>query len=185
MFYPGKTQVNPSFTHLGIYLFTNPEDQALTGTFKLETLPPTSAAAKYHSLRAYHTVQQWLGNKLAATQYGFELCDGVLVPIRSDLAPAPSLVLNLVSCGCKAGCSSNCKCKKEGQTCSAICSHCLGETCTNSAMPHTNEWHYIQAILVINQTFYVPSCTRWQCILHAVSALKLYSHNINISLIDF
>ena len=34
-----------------------------SSTFKLEVLPPASAAAKYHTWsRAYITVQEWLGN---------------------------------------------------------------------------------------------------------------------------
>ena len=33
-------------------------------------LPPTSDAAKYHSLRVYLQVQIWLGNELNPTEWG-------------------------------------------------------------------------------------------------------------------
>ena len=33
--------------------------------FKLESLPPTTAAAMFHSYRAYIAVQQWMGNNLS------------------------------------------------------------------------------------------------------------------------
>src|SRR6218665_2033225 len=37
---------------------------SLSSSFKLESLPPTSAAARQHSLLTYLTVQQWKGTKL-------------------------------------------------------------------------------------------------------------------------
>ena len=39
-------------------------------SFKLESIPPTSSAAKFHSYRAYHTVQQWLGINHEPTRVG-------------------------------------------------------------------------------------------------------------------
>ena len=38
---------------------------SLKTEFSLESLPPTSAAAKHHSYRVYHTVQQSEGNTLS------------------------------------------------------------------------------------------------------------------------
>ena len=70
--------------------------------FQLQLLPPTLAAAKYHSYRTYLTIQGWLGNAgLRATEWGWELTDGLLSPIATDRAAAPERVLNIISCGCK------------------------------------------------------------------------------------
>ena len=39
----------------------------LSSGFKLESLAPTAAGAKFHSYRAYPVMQQWMGNNLSAT----------------------------------------------------------------------------------------------------------------------
>lgn len=105
---------------------------SLSSTFKLESLPPTSAAAKFHSYRAYHTVQQWIGNNMDPTQWGWKISSsGVLVPIETDKPVAPDNILRMISCGCKAGCSRACSCRKNWLKCSVMCSHCYGITCSN------------------------------------------------------
>ena len=53
-----------------------------------ECLPPTSAAAVYHSLRVYHQVQQWRGVALPPQDWGWKLVDGRLLPVRTDLPAA-------------------------------------------------------------------------------------------------
>ena len=37
-----------------------------------QTLPPTSAAAKYHSLHVYFQVQEWKGSDLNLLEWGWE-----------------------------------------------------------------------------------------------------------------
>ena len=46
--------------------------------------PPTATAAKFHSYRAYLAVQQWIGNKLCPTDWGWQYRDGGLVPLTTD-----------------------------------------------------------------------------------------------------
>ena len=46
-----------------------------------ESLPPTCDAANLHALRAYLQVQQWLGNELDPTRYGFCLTNGMYMPL--------------------------------------------------------------------------------------------------------
>ncbi len=58
----------------------------LSSGFKLESLPPTTAAAKFHSFRAYHTIQQWQGHNLPPTEWGWHYREGLLVPIETDRA---------------------------------------------------------------------------------------------------
>jgi len=62
---------------------------SLTSSFKLESLPPTSAAARQHSFRTYLTVQQWQGNLLNPTQWGWRKQDDMLAPVETDEPVAP------------------------------------------------------------------------------------------------
>ena len=101
-------------------------------SFRLESLPPTSAAMKYHSYRAYLTVQEWLGNPLLANDWGWESIDGMLSPICTDRPAATHSILRMVSCGCKTGCGKRCSCRKAGLDCSPMCSSCIGQSCSNA-----------------------------------------------------
>ena len=95
------------------------------------SIPPTSAAAKFHSLRVYQQVQRWLGVELPPEDWGWKFSEGKLLPIMTDLQPAPQKFLEVVRCGCRSGCSSTrCSCKKHGMPCSSACSECRG-VCAN------------------------------------------------------
>ena len=52
---------------------------------KLESLPPISAAAREHSLRAYHQVQQWLNN--------YPQLDWAISVFMESCSPSPPLNL--------------------------------------------------------------------------------------------
>ena len=68
-----------------------------------QKLPPTSAAAKYHSLRVYYQVQEWKGlcNQLAPTDWGWHIVDEMYVPLQTDIQPAPKSLLEVIRCACK------------------------------------------------------------------------------------
>ena len=54
-----------------------------------QTLAPTSAAARYHSMRVYLQVQQWLVVcNMRETDWGWMRKDENLVPVMTDLPPA-------------------------------------------------------------------------------------------------
>ncbi|KAG1715034.1 hypothetical protein GQR58_000608 [Nymphon striatum] len=107
---------------------------SLSSSFQLASLPPTSAAAKQHSYRTYHTVQEWMGITLPPTEWGWRSHDGTLAPVETDRPVAPDSLLNMVSCGCKPdGCSNmTCSCNKLGLFCTSMCSKCSGQTCNNT-----------------------------------------------------
>ena len=97
------------------------------------TLPPTSSAAKYHSLRVYLQVQVWLarGKDMTAENWGWKVSDGKMLPILTDLPPAPQRILEVIHCKCKTGCTTlKCTCRKNGMDCSAACADCQG-MCAN------------------------------------------------------
>ena len=48
-------------------------------------LPRSSSAAAYHSLRVYHQLQEWLGNKLEPLEYGWSIRNSTLTPTTTDL----------------------------------------------------------------------------------------------------
>ncbi|KAG1709760.1 Multiple drug resistance-associated protein-like transporter 1 [Nymphon striatum] len=62
---------------------------------QLASLPPTSAAAKKHSYRTYHTVQEWMGNTLPPIEWGWRSHDGTLAPVETDRPVAPESLLNM------------------------------------------------------------------------------------------
>ena len=77
---------------------------SIASSIKPEKLPPTERAAYFHSLRVYHQVQEW--NSLRedssnATNWGWKLQSGILIPVMTDEAPAPDEILNVVRCNCQ------------------------------------------------------------------------------------
>ena len=106
-----------------------------TAPVQPKTLPPTSAAAKHHSLRVYFQVQQWKGNKsLNPEEWGWKVHEGTMVPISTDRAPAPPELLEAIRCKCRTGCSTmRCSCRKNGMDCSMACSECRG-ACANVSL---------------------------------------------------
>ncbi|KAK7088764.1 hypothetical protein V1264_022644 [Littorina saxatilis] len=105
---------------------------------QVHTLPPTSAAARFHSMRVYLQVQEWMGLKVAMdpTDYGWKLEHGILVPVTTDLPAAPADVLKVIRCTCKSGCDTKrCSCRKHGLECTSGCGECRGVGCCNSPLP--------------------------------------------------
>lgn len=104
-----------------------------------QKLPPTSAAAKFHSLRVYHQVQEWKGNSLNPEEWGWKVCDGRLVPIQTEKDTAPKSLLEVIRCQCKTDCSTlRCKCRRQGLDCSMACSECR-ENCSNTLRDEEDE----------------------------------------------
>ena len=100
-----------------------------------QTLPPTSAAAKYHSLRVYFQIQEWkdCSAEMQPLEWGWKKSEGKLMPVLTDLPPAPDELLKIVRCNCHTDCSSmRCTCKKHNVKCSPACGNCRGLGCTNS-----------------------------------------------------
>ncbi|XP_050315527.1 uncharacterized protein LOC126750071 [Anthonomus grandis grandis] len=97
----------------------------------LARLPPTRNAARFHCLRTYQQVQKWLGNEKNPLDWGWIRSAQGLIPQLMTKPPAPQLLLNMISCTCKKGCTYNCGCRKAGLKCSAICNHCSGKSCEN------------------------------------------------------
>jgi 5'-3' exonuclease len=85
-----------------------------------KSLPPTAAACRQHSLRVYLQTQQWRGVNLDPLKWGWNVCDGRLVPVHTELPVAPPELTHVVRCNCKTGCS----CRKHRLECSLACGEC-------------------------------------------------------------
>ena len=109
-----------------------------TTCVQVHSLPPTSASAKYHSMRVYYQVQCWISedNTLLPTQWGWQVTRNMLHPMKTDMPPAPMRLLKIIKCNCKSNCDSKrCSCRKHGLECSVGCGECKGNQCTNSPRP--------------------------------------------------
>ena len=114
---------------------------ASTVSVKLETLPPTSSAMRYHSMRTYYQVQEWMGNQdISPENWGWFIDNGAMVPKQSDMEAAPRPLLDVIHCNCKSDCSTNrCGCRKHGLECSVGCGECRGVSCSNALCPIIDE----------------------------------------------
>ena len=103
-----------------------------TSSVQPRSIPPTSAALKYHSLRVYYQVQEWIGvDTLDPKEWGWKICEGRMVPLTTDLEAAPRDLLEIVRCTCRTGCSTvRCSCRKNGLPCTFGCGQCKG-VCSN------------------------------------------------------
>ena len=104
-----------------------------TAKIDAKSLPPTFAAAKFHSLRVRAQVLHWRGEDVNVEERGWRMIDGQVFHIMTDLPPALKSLLHVVRCNCKSGCSTmRCSCRKHNLECLPVCSQCRGSSCTNS-----------------------------------------------------
>ena len=80
---------------------------------------------------------RWKGKEkqVTAEEWGWRLNDdGQLVPIMTQLQPAPEYLLRDVRCtACLIVVACDAYVKKHDLECSAACGHCRGTSCTNAA----------------------------------------------------
>ena len=100
-----------------------------------QSLPPTSCAAGFHSLRVRLQVQQWKEHDagMALGDWGWNVDDQQVTPVMTSKPPAPAALLQIVRCNCQTDCSSRrCTCRRHGLEWSPACGQCKGTGCTNS-----------------------------------------------------
>jgi hypothetical protein len=103
---------------------------------QVQSLPPTSNAARFHSLRVYLQCQYWLNKiirEMDPTAWGWTIRKENLFPIEMSQKPAPDFLLEIINCNCKSDCDTNrCGCRKTGLNCSGGCRECRGIDCSNA-----------------------------------------------------
>ena len=79
-------------------------------------------------------VQVWIDNNtLDPLHWGWKLNENLLVPIETELPPAPPELLKVIKCSCTGQCESNrCTCRKNQLPCTVACKNCKGLNCANS-----------------------------------------------------
>ena len=70
-------------------------DKVASSSCYVQTLPPTASAAKYHSVCVYYQIRQWQGTEagMSPQDWGWKESDGALIPVTTDLDPAPNELL--------------------------------------------------------------------------------------------
>ena len=92
-----------------------------------KNLPPTSAAAKFHSCRVFLQINQWKNSdcNMMPESWGWPCTESGLIPILTDQPPAPEELLKIIRCNCSGDCSSaKCSCKNHSLKCSIACGQC-------------------------------------------------------------
>ena len=82
----------------GCNLYEKLKSKSVKTKINPQSLPPSSNAAKYHSLRVYHTVQEWLGRVLDAGMYCLYDFDSSTDPIIYEGPLAPEWMLKTILC---------------------------------------------------------------------------------------
>ena len=100
-----------------------------------ERLLPTVSSAKYHSLRVYYQVMEWVGKEkdMNPTSWGWKLNDNQFVPIMSHMTDS---LLKVVHCNItlymQTYCSAlRCTCRRFELSCTAAFGQCQLESCGN------------------------------------------------------
>ena len=100
----------------------------------VEKLPPTPGAWREHIRRAHVHANVWQQDIIAQPKYpdpltlGWQLVEGRLVSILSQVPPAPQSVLQLLRCNCGSSSkqqnkcvTKRCTCKSHGVVCTELC----------------------------------------------------------------
>ena len=100
-------------------------------------LPPTLAALLPHIIRANYVTMQdksYLTDCpefLSIEENGWNLLEsGCYIPVKCLALPAPKAVLELIKCGCKAGCKGWCSCSINSLPYTPL-SKCYSGDCAN------------------------------------------------------
>ena len=114
-------------------------------------LPPPQDALHKHILRANYQTAVWIHALVAKPDlpgpdgHGWYVADGQLKVDWMDQQPAPSELLEFVSCGCQTGCTSaRCSCLRASLPCTDAC-HCKncenGRTLDGIELGETEEFY--------------------------------------------
>jgi len=106
-------------------------------------LPPTSSNLLQHVLRAHLQIILWKAadqhsppeESVDITRFGWEFKDGIPIPVIDHSDPAPSELIDIIKCQCKAQgkmCSSEvCGCHKKRISCTSYCYCSSKKGCCN------------------------------------------------------
>ena len=101
-----------------------------------QTLPPTSATARYHSMRVDLQVQERMGvSHMRPVDWGWMMSDGDFVPVITYLPPALDALLHVIQRNCSTDCNTaRFKCRKNIFVCHPAYGQCRGSGFSNSVL---------------------------------------------------
>ena len=139
-----KEESFESLSKLRWFLFSRHQQEG-------DKLPPTFSALKYKIFRA-HYITMVLRRSIVSIQslppainYGWEFVEEAFSPIMTDNLPAPSALIEMVSCSCKSNCLTNrCQCRKNGFICTDMCKcvNCENDDCYEKAAVESDDDDY-------------------------------------------
>ncbi|GBN76447.1 hypothetical protein AVEN_147681-1 [Araneus ventricosus] len=132
--YPISASDTPSLNNVRYKCYMT---SSFSKSSNMVSLHPTEAAAQKHSLRVYHQIQNWLGNKRRPEDWGWERTISGLQLVKTLKPPAPDCILRKISNKCKKGCTGNCSCRKATLFSSVLCLHCR-DNCNNRKIQEIN-----------------------------------------------
>ena len=127
-FKPSNIQLVETYRYR-MYLMAITKNKKVT----ISKILPTVDAFTQHLKRVYLQVQNWLHGEdiLKPTDWGWELVENSLIPIKMTQPPGPPSIMNLIFCSCKKDCGNSCGCRKHGLICNLACKNCAGCNCLN------------------------------------------------------
>ena len=115
----------------------------------LKSLPPTDMNLKLHIKRAHLQMMLWKAAdkidppNMEITDYGWDVTDRFdVMPLIDKQPVAPELLMDVISCGCKAkgkACSGKCSCASNGLACTSYCVCEGGDGCFNILTQQADE----------------------------------------------
>ena len=100
---------------------------------------PTASAAVFHAYRAFYQTQDWntlMETTLDATDWGWIFENDYMVPVMTDMDPAPCELFNVIRCNCNVSTKNSCGGKQcsfrsNGLKCVATCGNRRDTECQN------------------------------------------------------
>jgi len=102
---------NPDTTLRQLRYHKYMESIATHSSLQLELLPPIERAIYFLSLRVHLQVCQWRFLSLDYVdliKWGWQKYVDTLKPIKTDLQPAPEIILNFIRCKCRSSTTNMC-----------------------------------------------------------------------------
>ena len=98
----------------------------------IKNIPHTKEALKQNALRSIIQSLKWQQSLCKdfdgrdACQWGWEKEESKTIPLQTDLPQALNICRERVECGCKKGCTRQCKCLTSELKCKELC-RCFGQ----------------------------------------------------------
>ena len=132
---------------------------------KVMALPPTSTNMLLHILRSNLQIMLWKAADEQAppqesadiTQFGWDIKEGIPIPVTDQGDPAPPQLIDVICCQCKVQGKQCCTGAYGNLSCTSYC-HCSGEEgCDNPYTRRPGEEDVQDDFIIFNINMYISS----------------------------